>query len=88
MRARLCLCLWHSGGECVWLPDQAMCSCNGSRHEAPTDGASFAAALPCEAERDFSRCVLVSVSSGTRMESACRRDHASALIALWHGAAM
>ena len=48
------------------------------RHGAPTDRAMFAAAPRCEAEAD-ARCVLVSAVC-TRMESACRRDHAPALI--------
>ena len=45
-----------------------------------------AAAPRCEAEVD-AMCVLVS-ASGTRMESACRRDQAPALIVVCNGAAM
>ena len=74
------LCLLHSDGEC--LPPRPRTSdelcLRRSSHQAPTDGgASLWAAPQCEVEVD-SRCLLVS-ASGTRMESACHCNHATAM---------
>ena len=73
------LCLWHSCSKCLPPPQPLLGTfaggwlCNGSRRQTPTDGASYAAAPQCEADRN-SRRVLVS-ASGTRVKSACRCCH-------------
>ena len=90
LKVRARLRLQHSGGESAWRRDHApalcvLCNgalcvlCNGAAMKIRLMEQACACSAVRGAERDFSRSVLVSASSTTRVESACRRDHAPAL---------
>ena len=74
VRARLCL--WHSDGECL-PPRPRTCDelfLRRSSHQAPTDDRACGLLDGARRWRTL-KGVLVS-ASGTRMETACRPDHA------------